>query len=80
MGFEAHTHVVIETVLELAGKNTGLLSSAEHLFSVIQQGGTAVGKSPLMGPWGAVLNDAQIRDVIAYIRTLAKPPYPSEGS
>ena len=31
-----------------------------------------------MGAWGGVLNDAQIRDVIAYIRTLAKPPYPSQ--
>ena len=54
--------------------------SDEHLFTVIQRGGGAVGKSPLMGAWGGVLNDAQIRDVIAYIRSLAKPPYPSKGS
>ena len=54
--------------------------SNDHLFTVIQRGGGAVGKSQLMGAWGGVLDDQQIRDVIAYIRTLAKPPYPSQGS
>lgn len=49
--------------------------SDEHLFRVIQQGGPAVGKSPLMAAWGGALSDAQIRDVIAFIRTLADPPY-----
>ena len=49
--------------------------SDAHLFRVIQQGGPAVGKSPLMAPWAGVLSDAQIRDVIAYMRTLADPPY-----
>jgi mono/diheme cytochrome c family protein len=46
-----------------------------HLFQVIKNGGASVGKSPLMAPWGGTLDDAQIRDVIAYVRTLAKPPY-----
>jgi mono/diheme cytochrome c family protein len=50
------------------------LSNA-HLFQVIKNGGASVGKSPLMAPWGGTLDDAQIRDVIAYVRTLAKPPY-----
>lgn len=49
--------------------------SDAHLFRVIQQGGPAVGKSPLMAPWGGILSDAKIRDVIAYMRTLADPPY-----
>ena len=49
--------------------------SNEHLFRVIKEGGAAVGKSPLMAPWGGALSDAQIRDVVAYVRTLAKPPY-----
>jgi mono/diheme cytochrome c family protein len=47
----------------------------EYLFRVIQQGGAAVGKSPLMAPWGGTLGDAQIRDVVAFVRTLASPPY-----
>ena len=49
--------------------------SNEHLFKVIKEGGPSVGKSPMMAPWGGALSDAQIRDVIAYIRTLADPPY-----
>lgn len=47
----------------------------EHLFRVVKEGGPAVGKSPLMAPWGGMLSDAQIWDVVAFVRTLAKPPY-----
>ena len=49
--------------------------SNEHLFRVIKEGGAAVGKSPLMAPWGVALSDAQIRDVVAHLRSLAEPPY-----
>lgn len=49
--------------------------SNEHLFKVIKEGGQAVGKSAMMAPWGGTLSDAQIVDVIAFIRTLAVPPY-----
>jgi mono/diheme cytochrome c family protein len=48
--------------------------SNEHLQKVIKQGGTAVGKSPIMPPQ-ADLSDTQIQDVIAFVRTLAVPPY-----
>ena len=47
----------------------------EYLFRVVKQGGAAVGKSPMMAPWGGTLDDAQIRDVVAFVRTLAVPPY-----
>jgi len=56
------------------GRYMNALSDA-HLFRVIKEGGPAVGKSPLMAPWASALRDDQIRDVIAYIRTLADPPY-----
>jgi mono/diheme cytochrome c family protein len=46
-----------------------------YLFTIIQQGGQAVQKSPMMPPWGTQLTDQQIRDVIAYVRSLAVPPY-----
>ncbi len=49
--------------------------SDEHLFLVIKEGGAAVGKSALMAPWGAALSDDQIRDVVAFVRTLAEPPF-----
>lgn len=45
--------------------------SDQHLYEVIKGGGAAVGKSPLMAPWGGVLNDQAIRDVIAHVRTLS---------
>jgi cytochrome c oxidase cbb3-type subunit 3 len=44
--------------------------SDEEMFSVIKNGGASVGKSPLMPPWSASLKDEQIRDVMAYVRTL----------
>jgi mono/diheme cytochrome c family protein len=47
----------------------------EHIFKTIKEGGAAVGKSPLMAPWGGTLTDDQIRDVVAFVRSLAKPPY-----
>ncbi len=49
--------------------------SDEHLFKVVKFGGTAVDRSPLMAPWGGTLSDAEIVDVIAFVRSLADPPY-----
>jgi mono/diheme cytochrome c family protein len=44
----------------------------DYLFKVIKEGGMAVGKSPMMAPWGGSLSDEQIRAVVAFIRTLPK--------
>ncbi len=49
--------------------------SDDYLLRVIAEGGAAVGKSPLMAPWGGTLNEAQIRALVEFIRTLASPPY-----
>jgi mono/diheme cytochrome c family protein len=57
------------------GAYMNALSDA-HLEKVIKEGGASVGKSPLMAPWGATLSDAQVKDVIAFVRSLASPPYP----
>ncbi len=48
--------------------------SNEHLAKIIKEGGAAVGKSPLMPPQ-ADLNAQQLEDVIAFVRSLAVPPY-----
>jgi high-affinity iron transporter len=48
--------------------------SNEHLFKVIKQGGPAVGKAPIM-PGQPDLKDAQIQDIITFVRSLAVPPY-----
>ncbi len=44
--------------------------SDDDLLKVIKNGGASVGKSPIMPPWGPTLNDDQLKDVIAYVRTL----------
>lgn len=44
----------------------------EYLADIIKKGGAALGKSALMPPWGAVLKDDDVRDVIGYVRGLAK--------
>jgi len=49
--------------------------SNEHLVKVVTEGGPAVGKSPQMAPWGPVLGEQGVRDVVAFVRTLASPPY-----
>lgn len=49
--------------------------SNEHLFRVIEGGGVAVGKSPRMAPWGGTLSEQEIWDVVAFLRSLANPPY-----
>ncbi|MBM3224052.1 MAG: cytochrome c [Candidatus Tectomicrobia bacterium] len=48
--------------------------SEEHMTKVVKNGGPAVGKSPIM-PAHTDLNDQQIADVVAFMRTLAVPPY-----
>ena len=44
----------------------------DYLFQIIKNGGAKVGKSPLMAPWGGVLKDPQIKDLVEYIRTFSK--------
>ena len=44
----------------------------QYLFDLIQKGGAAVGKSPLIPPFGSKMKDGEIRDLIAYMRSLAK--------
>jgi mono/diheme cytochrome c family protein len=45
--------------------------SDEHLYQVISKGGASVGKSPMMAPWGGVINDQGIKDLIAFLRELS---------
>lgn len=40
------------------------------LSKVIKLGGPAVGLSASMPPWGSSLNDADISNIVAYIRTM----------
>lgn len=45
--------------------------SDEHVYRVIRDGGASAGKSPLMAPWGGVIPEDGLRDLVAYVRTLS---------
>jgi mono/diheme cytochrome c family protein len=44
------------------------------LFKAIKQGGAAVGLQDSMPSWAAALDDAQIRELIQYIRQFCNSP------
>src|SRR5262249_7958949 len=47
----------------------------EFLINIVRHGGPAEGLSPGMPPFAKYLGDAQIREIVAYLRSLAQPPY-----
>jgi len=56
------------------GKVMNALSD-KYLFDIIKDGGAAMKKAPFMPASGKKLSDQEISDVVAYIRSLANPPY-----
>ena len=52
--------------------------SDKWLFDMISKGGGAVGKSNFMPGWGGALDEKQIHDIVAYIRSIAVPPYKAD--
>jgi cytochrome c oxidase cbb3-type subunit III len=51
----------------------------DFLRDTITLGGSAVGKSALMPPWGQTLKHDDIEAVIAFYRAIAQPPYESSA-
>jgi mono/diheme cytochrome c family protein len=49
--------------------------SDEYMRNMITLGGSAMGKSAMMPPYGRMLSDEEIRDVIAFGRAIAVPAY-----
>jgi len=49
--------------------------SDEYLQNMITLGGSAMGKSAMMSPYGKTLTHEEIRSVIAFTRAVAQPPY-----
>jgi mono/diheme cytochrome c family protein len=49
--------------------------SDEFMQNIITLGGSAMGKSAMMPPWGLTLKPDEIRAVIAFVRAAAQPPY-----
>lgn len=56
------------------GKYTNFVSNLD-LFQIIKGGGPARNLSDSMPPWGNVLQDQDIWNVVAFLRTLPKPEY-----
>lgn len=53
--------------------------SDEYMQNIITLGGSAMGKSPMMPPYGRMLSAEEIRSVIAFTRAIAQPPYQPPG-
>jgi mono/diheme cytochrome c family protein len=53
--------------------------SDEFMQNIITLGGSAMGKSPMMPPYGRMLSAEEIRAVIAFTRAIAQPPYQPSG-
>lgn len=53
--------------------------SDEYMQNIITLGGSAMGKSPMMPPYGRTLSGQEIRAVIAFARAIAEPPYQPPG-
>jgi mono/diheme cytochrome c family protein len=49
--------------------------SDEYVQNIISLGGSAVGKSAMMPPWGRALTPDEIRALMGYMRAIAQPPY-----
>ena len=56
------------------GAYMNALSDA-HLLNIVSGGGGVAGLSPIMPAWKDILSAQQIQDVVAFVRTLAVPPY-----
>jgi mono/diheme cytochrome c family protein len=44
----------------------------DRIAQVIKEGGAAVGLSPMMAAWGALLSDAQIKEMVGKVRGFKK--------
>jgi len=53
--------------------------SDEYMQNIITLGGSALGKSAMMPPYGKTLSQAEIAAVIAFTRAIAQPAYQKPG-
>jgi mono/diheme cytochrome c family protein len=53
--------------------------SDEFMQNIITLGGSALGKSAMMPPYGKTLSSTEIRAVISFARAIAQPAYQKSG-
>ncbi len=61
------------------GDTLNPISDAD-LMAIIDHGGPALNRSPLMPPYGYTLSKAEIHALISYIRMISDPPYRAPGT
>jgi mono/diheme cytochrome c family protein len=54
-------------------------ASDEYMQNIITLGGSALGKSAMMPPYGKTLSPEEIKAVIAFTRAIAQPAYQKPG-
>ncbi|HNI37184.1 MAG TPA: cytochrome c [Pseudomonadales bacterium] len=64
-------HMSVQPRDHADGKAMGDLPDTE-IFKAIKEGGPAVNKSVLMPVWGGVLSDAEIQEMVLYLREVCK--------
>jgi len=52
----------------------------EFLLGIITRGGGALGKSPMMPPYGQTLTHEEIQALLSFARAIAQPAYPAPGA
>jgi len=60
------------------GDTLNKISDAD-LLAIINHGGPALNRSPLMAPYGYTLSKSDIQALISYIRIVSDPPYQAFG-
>ncbi|MGB8496146.1 MAG: cytochrome c [Candidatus Acidiferrum sp.] len=53
--------------------------SDEFMRNIITLGGSALGRSAMMPPYGKTLSAGEVQAVIAFTRAIAQPPYQKPG-
>jgi mono/diheme cytochrome c family protein len=53
---------------------TASTRTPEYKMRIIRTGGLAMGRSPMMPPWGDELDEQDIADVVAFLSTLERKP------
>lgn len=54
-----------------SAKDMGELTD-DNVMKAIKEGGVSVGKSTSMPPFGAIISDAEIKDIVAHLRKMCK--------
>ncbi|MGK7345147.1 MAG: c-type cytochrome [Candidatus Nitrospinota bacterium M3_3B_026] len=64
-------HLAVQPRNHTSAKDMGELTE-ETVFKAIKLGGPAVGKSAQMPPWGGVMTDDEIKEMVSYLFELCK--------